>query len=138
MKNAEKERGDEGSELDAKHARQDSVKALRKLFEDFEAQLNLQGEVDQALESSKGSEEEMPADLPGQLEHPLGCHSRTTFPAQEQEEDDVIRQEPQLYLCDDSTRPVEIMKKPCKLLPQDMDRSLRIISVKKLTHVHLC
>ena len=48
IENVEMECGDEDSELDAKHAldaksaRQDSVKALRKLFEDFEAQLNLQ------------------------------------------------------------------------------------------------
>ena len=36
---ADKECGDEGSELDARHARQDCVQALRKLLQDFETKL---------------------------------------------------------------------------------------------------
>ena len=65
----------------------------------------------------------MPSDLPSQQEHPLGCHSSTMFPAQEHEEDNGTRKEPQLYLCDDWIRPVEVMKKPCELLPHEKFRA---------------
>ena len=109
IENAEKECGDEGSELDAKHARQDSVKALRKLVEDFESQLQVQGEVERVIESSNDSEEELPDDLPEQPEHTVGCSSSVTILAQEQEEN-LISREPQPYLCDDWTRPVEVMR----------------------------
>ena len=116
-----KRSGGEGSELDVKHARQDSVKALRTLFEDFESQLQLQGEVERA-ESSNDSEEELPGDLPDQPEHTVGCHSSVTIPAQEQEENLTIH-EPRLYLCDDWIRPLEVMRQPCELLPHEKFRA---------------
>ena len=123
IESAEKECEGEGSELDAKHARQDCVKALKKLFQDFESQLR--GEVDQATVSSNDSEEELPEELLDQQEHPVGCHLGVTDPAQELSElheENLTPQEPQLYLCDDWIRPVEA-KKPCELLPHEKFRA---------------
>ena len=94
IENAEKECEDEDSELeakcaldtDAKSARQDSVKALRKLFEDFEAHLNLQEEEDQEVASLSDSQEEAPSDILSQPEQPLAGYS-SVLPAQEHEEE---------------------------------------------------
>ena len=107
---AEKECESEVAELDAKHVKQDCVKALKQLFQDFESQLK--GDVDRESVSSNDSEKE----APDQLENPVGYHLQSGTHAQALEEDELdedatITKEPQLYLCDDWIRPVEVIKK---------------------------
>ena len=79
IEDAEKECADNVPELEVKDthegktrsARQEGIKALRKLFEDFEAQLKWQEDVDQEEESLSDSQDEAPIDLLSQPTEPL-------------------------------------------------------------------
>ena len=70
IEDADKECADDVPELEVKDThdgktkstRQEGIKALRKLFEDFEAQLKWQEKVDQEEESLSDSQEEPPID----------------------------------------------------------------------------
>ena len=104
----------EVAELDAKRAKQDCVKALKQLFKDFESQLT----------DSEGEAQ----DQTDQLQNPVGYHLLSGMSAQVLKEDELdegalMFKEPQLYLCDDWIRPVEVIKKPRDLPPQDKHRA---------------
>ena len=70
--------------------------------------------MDQEEESLSDSQGEAPIDLPSQPTEPLTGYSSILL-AQEYEEEVDMRREPQLYLCDDWIRPVEVMRKPGEL-----------------------
>ena len=166
IEEAEKECADDAPELEVKRvpidetksARQEGIKALKKLFEAFEAQLKWQEEVDQEEGSLSDSQEETPREPLSQPSEPLKGFS-SVLSLQEYEDAVDSKREPQLYLCDDWIRPVEVMQKPGKLSArdkararvaknflfvtlmtlsmQDMDRSLRPINMKKMVQNHL-
>ena len=129
IEDAEKDCADNVSKLEVKDihdsktrpARQEGIKALRKLFEDFEVQLKWQEDVDQEEESLSDSQEEAPVDPLSQPTEPLTGFSGI-LRTQEYEEED-LKREPQLYLCDDWIRPVEVMQKPGELRPHDKVRA---------------
>ena len=126
---------------ESKPARQEGIKALKKLFEAFEAQLKWQEEVDQEEESLSDSQEEAPVEHLGQPTGPLIGFSSTLSP---QEYEDAVdpKREPQLYLCDDWIRHVEVMQKLGELNPQDKAKArvaknfvlVTLMSLKGLDH----
>ena len=114
-KDCEEESGVDISELNVKgshHAQdtgfarrhptlnQEAIKALRKLIEDFEDQLQCQSEVDEEVTSE---EEEPP-------QH-LAINAAVCVPDEEYDEVSLPR-EPQLYLCDGWIQPMAMVRKP--------------------------
>ena len=103
-----------------KIAQQEAIKALRMLFEDFEAQIKWQNEVDDDEENSGDSQEEFP--IKDQTAEPL-----TSFASilSHQEYEDALSptKEPQLYVCDDWVQPVEVLPKPGELRTRDKVRA---------------
>ena len=62
------------------------------------------------------------------LEHRVGYHLHSgnftqVIEENELDEDNMASKEPQLYLCDDWICPVEVIKKPCALKPQEKLRA---------------
>ena len=83
-----------GTRPDMRHAtlNKEAIKALRKLIEDFEDQLQCQSEVGEDVTSEEGQEEEPPQELA----------INSTVLVQDEENDEVsLSKEPQLYVCDD-------------------------------------
>ena len=78
--------------------------------------------MDQEEESLSDSQEEAPVDPLSQPTEPLTGLS-STLPTQEYEEEMDPKREPQLYLCDDWIRPVEVARKPGELRPHDKVRA---------------
>ena len=122
---AEKECEDDKAELEAKHVKQECVIALRRSFQNFEAQLK-GDDVDQMSLSSSDFDDQAPEpELTPELHHPLVSN------LVDNEDNDMLvdahnepSNEPQLYLCDDWIRPVEVLRKPCvSLQPQDKLRA---------------
>ena len=118
-KDYEEESGTGISELNAKESHQvkdtrpelrhatlnkNAIKALRKLIEDFEDQLQCQSEECEDVTSDEGQEE-----VP-----PQGLAINSTALVQDDEEHDEVSslKEPQLYLCDDWIQPAAAMSKP--------------------------
>ena len=95
-----------------------NVVALRMLFDDFEAQIKWQNEVDQG--SSSDSQEETP--IEGHTAEPLTDFS-SILSLQEYEDALNPKKEPQLYICDDWIQPVEVVQKPGELQPKDKARA---------------
>ena len=93
-------------------------KALRMLFEDFEAQIKWQNEVDEGS-SSESQEEPL---VEEQAADPLISFASILSP---QEYEDALNptKEPQLYLRDDWIQPVEVMQKPKELQAKDKARA---------------
>ena len=78
--------------------------------------------MDQEDDSLSDPQEEAPIVLPSQpTKPPTGFSS--ILPVQEREEEMDLRREPQLYLCDDWLRPVEVMQKPGELRPREKVRA---------------
>ena len=130
IEDAEKECADDSPELEVKDlrdtktksARQEGIRALKKLFEDFEAQLRWQEEVNQEEGSLNDSQEDAPLEPLDQPTEPLTGFS-SILSLQEYEEALNPKRGPQLYLCDDWIRPVEVMLKPGELSPRDKVRT---------------
>ena len=127
IEDAEKGCGAHDAELEVKDtqeseqkkiAQQEGIKALRMLFEDFEAQSKWQNEVDQ--ESSSDSQEEIPVE--DQVAEPLTSFS-SILSLQEYEDALCPTKEPQLYICDDWIQPVEVIPKPGELRTRDKVRA---------------
>ena len=88
------------------------------LFEDFEAQIAHQSEVDE--ETSCDSQEEPLGEA--QVADPLLNFASILSP---QEYEDTLNptKEPQLYICDDWIQPVEVMQKPKQLQAREKARA---------------
>ena len=113
-KDNEEESGTGVSELNVKEIRQakdtrsrDAIKALRKLIEDFEDQLQCQSEGCEDVTSDEGQEEDPPQEM---------AINSTALVQDDEEHDDVpLSKEPQLYLCDDWIQPMAAMSRPREL-----------------------
>ena len=96
---------------------QEAIKALRKLIEDFEYQLQCQSEVDEEV-TSEEEEEEPPQELA----------INAAVQVQDEEYDEVsLQSKPQLYLCDDWVQPMATMRKPKELTAKDKVKALQCI-----------
>ena len=89
----------------------DAIKALRKLIEDFEDQLQCQSEECEDVTSDEGQEEDPPQ----------GLAINSTALVQDDEENDEVSlsKEPRLYLCDDWIPPTAAMSKPRELTAKE-------------------
>ena len=97
-----------GTRPDMRHAtlNKEAIKALRKLVEDFEDQLQCQSEVGEDVTCEEGQEEDPPQELA----------INSTVLVHDEENDEVfLSKEPQLYLCDDWIQPTATMSKPREL-----------------------
>ena len=97
---------------DLRHAtlNKDAIKALRKLIEDFEDQLQCHSEGCEDVTSDEGQEEDLPQGM---------AINSTALVQDDEENDDVpLSKEPQLYLCD-RTQPVAAMSKPRELTAKE-------------------
>ena len=83
------------------------------LFEDFEDQVKYQDEI---TEESTSESEGSPEDI--QAIDPLS-HLSHILPHEEKEDTLIPRREPQLYLCDDWSQPMEVVRKPKELTVKD-------------------
>ena len=126
-KENEKEKGSLDTELEAMDssisaqrtaAQQEAIKVLRVLFEDFEAQIKCQSEIDE--ETSCDSQEEPLEET--QVADPLLNFASSLSP-QEYEYALNATKKPQLYICDDWIQPVEVMRKPKELQARDKARA---------------
>ena len=89
---------------------QEAIKALRKLIEDFENQLQCQSEVGEDVTSDEEEEEDPPQELA----------INSTVLVQDEENDEVsLSKEPQLSLCDDWIQPTATMRKPRELTAKE-------------------
>ena len=98
---------------DLRHAtlNKDAIKALRKLIEDFEDQLQCQSEECEDVTSDEGQEEAPPQEM---------AINSTALVQDDEENDDVpLSKEPQLYLCDDWIQPMAAMSKPRELTAKE-------------------
>ena len=85
----------------------DAIKALRKLIEDFEDQLQCQSEGCEDVTSDEGQEDDPPQEM---------ALNSTALVQDDEENDDVpLSKEPQLYLCDDRIQPMAAMSRPREL-----------------------
>ena len=89
----------------------DAIKALRKLLEDFEDQLQCQSEGCEDVTSDEGQEEDPPQEM---------AINSTALVQDDEENDDVpLSKEPQLYLCDDWIQPMAAMSRPRELTAKE-------------------
>ena len=89
----------------------DAIKALRKLIEEFEDQLQCANEECEDTTSDEGQEEDP---LPGKAINSI------TLVQNEEEDDEVsLPKEPQLYLCDDWIQPMTAMSRPRRLTAKE-------------------
>ena len=127
IEDAEKEQGAHDTELEVmrspeaeqkKSAQQEAIHALRMLFEDFEAQIQWQTEVDE--ESASESQDELLVE--NQAADPLTSFaSILSLPVNEEESNPT--KEPQLYICDDWIQPAEVIRKPKELQAKEKARA---------------
>ena len=89
----------------------DAIKALRRLFEDFESQLQCQNEGCDDSTSDEEQEEE-----PSQE---MAINSIACFPDDEEDDESSPTREPQLYLCDDWIQPMAAMNRPKELTARE-------------------
>ena len=127
IEDAEKEKGSPDAEPEVKDsseveqkksAQREGIKALRMLFEDFEAQTKWQNEVDEG--SSSDFQDELFVE--DQAADPLTSCASILSP---QEYEDALSptKEPQLYICDEWIQPVEVTPKPGELRAKDKARA---------------
>ena len=98
---------------DRRHAtlNKDAIKALQKLIEDFEDQLQCHSEGCEDVTSDEGQEEDLPQGM---------AINSTALVQDDEENDDVpLSKEPQLYLCDDWIQPMVAMSKPRELTAKE-------------------
>ena len=89
----------------------DAIKALRKLIEDFEDQLQCQNEGSDDSTSEEGRDREPPQEM--------AVNSTALFPSDEESDVFLPPKEPQLYLCDDWIQPMAVMSRPRELTARD-------------------
>ena len=89
----------------------DAIKALRKLFEDFEDQLQCQNEESDDSTSDEGQEGEPPQEM--------AVNSIAFSPNDEESDESLPSKEPQLYLCDDWIQPMAGMSRPRELTARE-------------------
>ena len=89
----------------------DAIKALRRLFEDFENQLQCQNE---GCDDSTSDEEQE-----GQPPQERVVNSIVFFPDDEGDDESSPIREPQLYLCDDWIQPMAAMSRPRELTARE-------------------
>ena len=89
----------------------DAIKALRKLIEEFEDQLQCPNDRCEDITSDEGQEEDP---LPGLINNTIAL-------VQNDEENNEVplSKEPQLYLCDDWIQPMAAMSKPRELTAKE-------------------
>ena len=102
---------------DQRHAtlNKDAIKALRKLIEEFEDQLQCPNEGCEDTTSDEGQEEDP---LPGTTVNTIAL-----VPDDEENDEVPVLKEPQLYLCDDWIQPMAAMSKPRDLTAKKKDES---------------
>ena len=91
----------------------DAIKALRKLIEDFEDQLQCQNEGSDDSTSDDGQDREPPQEM--------AVNSIALFPSDEESDEFLPSKEPQLYLCDDWTQPMAAMSRPRELTARERE-----------------
>ena len=87
----------------------EAIKALRKLFEDFEDQVQCQNEASDGSTSDEEHEEEPPQEM---------AVDSTVF-SLDDEDVPLLPKEPQLYLCDDWIQPIAAMSRPRELTAKE-------------------
>ena len=92
---------DEADRQGPRTLNKDAIKALRKLFEDFENQLQCQNEGCDDNTSDEEQEGEPPQEI--------AVNSIALFPDDEEDDESFPSREPQLYLCDDWIQPMAAM-----------------------------
>ena len=91
----------------------DAIKALRKLIEDFEDQLQCQNEGSDDSTSEEGQEGEPPQEM--------AVNSIALFPNDEEGDELLPSKEPHAYLCDDWIQPMAAMSRPKELTARERE-----------------
>ena len=102
---------------------EEAIKALKKLIEDFEDQLQCPNEGCEDTTSDEGQEEDP---LPG-----TAINSIALVQDEEEDEEVPLPKEPQLYLCDDWIQPVAAMSRPNRLTAKEKVKA-NVITVSLL------
>ena len=102
---------DVSGQQDHRTLNKDVIKALKRLFEDFESQLQCQDEG--CDDSTSDGEPE------GELSQQMAVSSIAFLPDDEEDGESSPAREPQLYLCDDWIQPMAAMSRPKELTARE-------------------